>query len=64
MEGIRAYSRPAPYGGVTIDTEQMLVDLVTVCKAGGISKETFLEEVHFKWNLVKVKVSVAKGAKQ
>jgi hypothetical protein len=37
MERINAYTKPAPGGGVTVDVEGMLVDLITVLKASGCS---------------------------
>ncbi len=64
MEGLNAYSRPAPDGkGVTIDVEQMLVDLITVLKASGWQKRQFQRFVDATWNEVVVEVRIPNSAK-
>jgi hypothetical protein len=63
MEGINAYSRPSPDGGVTVDVERMAVDLITALKASGANKETFLEMVGQMFDDVIVNVRIPKRAK-
>lgn len=63
MKGIIGYSRPGPHGGVQVDTEAMMVDLVTVAKAGGITREQFLTFATQTWDKVEVSVTIPKGAK-
>jgi hypothetical protein len=64
MEGINAYSRPAPDGkGVTVDVERMCLDLITVMKASGATKEIFLDMVSRMFDEVRVDVRIPKRAK-
>jgi len=64
MEGINAYSRPSPDGReVTVDVERMLVDLITVMKTGGSTKEQFLEWAAQTFDAVQVEVRVPPAAK-
>jgi hypothetical protein len=63
MEGINAYSRPSPDGGVTVDVERMTVDLITVLKAGGFTKEATLEFVGKIFDEVTVTVRIPASAK-
>ncbi len=64
MEGLNAYSRPGPDGkGVTVDVERMLVDLITVLKAGGWQKRQFHRVVDATWNEVVVDVRIPNSAK-
>jgi hypothetical protein len=64
MEGINAYSRPSPDGkGVTVDVERMAVDLITVMKAAGATKDTFLHMIANMFDEVRVEVRIPKRAK-
>ena len=64
MERINAYSRPSPDGrGVTVDTERMLVDLITVMKATGETKESFLAWAAQTFDAVQIEIRVPPGAK-
>ncbi len=63
MEGINAYSRPSPDGGIIIDVEAMCVDLITVAKASGATKEEFLEFVAKTFDEVRVDIRIPKRAK-
>ncbi len=63
MDGINAYSRPSPDGGITVDVESMLVDLITVMKASGATKEIFLDMVAKTFEEVRVDVRIPKRAK-
>lgn len=62
--GINAYSRPNGQGGVTVDIEMMLVDLITVVKAGGYQKREFDQFVKETWNAVQIEVTIPDRAKQ
>lgn len=62
MERINAYTRPTQ-DGVTVDVEGMLVDLVTVMKAGGHSKEQFLALAAQVFDDVQVDIRIPKGHK-
>jgi hypothetical protein len=63
MEGINAYSRPSPDGGITVDVERMAVDLITVMKASGATKELFLDMIGRTFDEVSVNVRIPKRAK-
>jgi hypothetical protein len=63
MDGINAYSRPAPDGGITVDVERMCLDLITVMKASGATKEIFLDMVARMFDEVRVDVRIPKRAK-
>ena len=64
MDGINAYSRPAPDGkGVTVDIERMLVDLITVLKASGCTREQFLAMAGQTFDDVTVEIRVPPSAK-
>lgn len=58
MERIKAYSTPSPDGGVTVDIEGMLVDLITIVKAGGITKKIFLDQTSKTFDEVEVMVTI------
>ncbi len=62
-KGINAYSRANSQGGVTVDVERMLVDLITVLKASGFTKEHFQNFAVATWDAVKVEVSIPRLAK-
>jgi hypothetical protein len=59
MDRINAYTTPSP-NGVRVDTEGMLVDLITVCKAAGVSKEEFRVWVAETFDRVEVNISIPK----
>jgi len=63
MDGIKGYSRPSPHGGVTVDVETMLVDLITVHKAGGTTKEAFMKLCEWTWGEVSVNTSLPSNKK-
>jgi hypothetical protein len=63
MEGINAYSRPSADGGITVDSERMLVDLITVLKASGATKESFLEWAAQTFDAVEVEIRLPSSAK-
>jgi hypothetical protein len=63
MEGINAYSRRSPDGGVSVDVERMAGDLVTVMKAAGATKELFLDMIGRTFDEVKVEVRIPNRAK-
>jgi hypothetical protein len=63
MEGINAYSRRSPDGGITVDVERMAVDLITVMKAAGATKEIFLDMIGRTFDEVTVNVTIPKRAK-
>jgi hypothetical protein len=64
MEGINAYSRPSPDGkGMTVDVERMAVDLITVLKAGGFTKEAAIEFVGKIFDDATVTVRIPASAK-
>jgi hypothetical protein len=63
MEGINAYSRRSPDGGITVDVERMAVDLITVMKAAGADKDTFLDMLGRTFDEVKVEVRIPNRAK-
>jgi len=49
--------------GVVVDVEQMLVDLITVMKSTGSTKEHFLEWAAQIFDAVQVEIRVPPGAK-
>lgn len=59
MRGIKGYSKSSPTGGVIVDTEGMLVDLITVVKAVGTPKADFMTWVEATWDLVEVRVDTS-----
>lgn len=64
MDGINAYARPSPDGqGVTIDFEPMAVDLATVAKAGGYTRDQFMEFIGHVFDEAKVDVKIPPSAK-
>lgn len=64
MERLNAYSKPTPDGGVSVDAEGMMVDLVTVAKAAGCpSKAEFLEFAGEIWDKVKVQIKIPNDQK-
>jgi hypothetical protein len=63
MERLNAYSSPTPNGGVNVDTEGMAVDLITVLKMGGITKQQFLDFMSTTFDAVEVKISIPNEAK-
>lgn len=52
---VNAYAEPFE-GGVRIDTEQMIVDLVMVCKVAEVTKSQFLDKMAEMWDSVEVVV--------
>ena len=58
MERINAYTSKSECGGVSIDVEGMVVDLVTVMKASGNSKEYFLGFVSDIFDKVEISVDI------
>lgn len=56
MKNIAKYTRPDK-GGITVDIEQMAVDLVTVAKAAQIGREEFLHNLGRVYDSVEVKVT-------
>lgn len=64
MNRIQAYSTPNPDNkGVTVDVEGMMVDLVTICKAGGYTKEMFLAFAAGTFDEVRVEIKIPKANK-
>lgn len=63
MEGMEAYSRAGSDGSVIVDVERMCVDLITVMKASGATKETFLDLVSRTFDEVRVEIRIPKRAK-
>lgn len=64
-DGISYYSKPGPDGkGVVIDLETMLADIIIVCKAGGFSQSSLVDEINRLWPAVTVQVSIPEDAKQ
>ena len=61
MERINAYCKPSPDGGVTVDIEGMMVDMITIVKAGGINKKAFLDKASKTFDEVEVKVEISKN---
>lgn len=61
MERLNAYSRKVQGGGISVDIEGMAVDLVTVCKAGGMSGHTFRDLMLELWTKVEVEVTIPKS---
>jgi hypothetical protein len=62
MQGIRGYSRPSP-NGVTVDTQAMMVDLITVLKGGGVDREQAISAWTATWDQVDVTVSIPANVK-
>jgi hypothetical protein len=63
MERIQAYSSPTSEGGIHVDTEGMAVDLITVMKVGGYTKEMFTTMISELWDQVEVEVDTTKVKK-
>lgn len=61
--GIMAYSSSNKEGGVTVDTESMIVDLITVFKAGGYSLSQLHDYITAQWPSITVEASLPKSAK-
>lgn len=61
-DGIKAYARPSQ-GGVTIDVEAMIVDLITVYKASGHTLDQLQGLIAETWPQVEVRVEIPKGTK-
>lgn len=62
--GISGYSRPSQDGGVTIDVESMMLDLIMVIKAGGIPKAEFINEFSKMFDECHVEINIPKEHKQ
>lgn len=58
MGGLAGYTSPLPNGGVTVDVERMAVDLITVMKAAGATKDTFLDLIGRMFEEVHVSVKI------
>lgn len=58
MHRINAYCREEAEGGLSVDAEGMLVDLVTVWKSGGRTREEFDEFVNSVYDEVHVSVEI------
>jgi hypothetical protein len=63
-EGIKGYSAPSALGGVDVDVESMMVDLVMVFKAGGYDKDTFMAFASTVFDNVEVNVIIPDKLKQ
>jgi hypothetical protein len=65
MERINAYTTATPggRGGVSVDVEGMLVDLITVLKASGYPKPEFLRMADSTWDAVAVSIRIPTAAK-
>lgn len=63
MERLNAYCTKTADGGVNVDTEGLIVDLVTVLKASGIPKEEFLRGCNEIWDEVQVSLEIPDRAK-
>jgi hypothetical protein len=63
MERLNAYTTATPDGGVTVDVEGMLVDLITVLKASGHAKADFLRLADSTWDEVEVSIRIPNSAK-
>lgn len=61
--GIKHYSRPDGQGGVIIDVESMLGDVITVFKASGQSELELMSAVRVTWPRVAVEVSIPSSSK-
>lgn len=57
MERLNAYSTPDGQGGVRVDLEGLAVDLVTVAKAAGYDRVSFLACVAQTYDDVHVEVT-------
>lgn len=57
-----AYARPTPQG-LSIDTEGMMVDLITFLKVGGMTKTEFLLEADHMWDEVEVELYIPNASK-
>ena len=63
MDRLNAYTTPTQSGGVTVDIEGALVDVVTVCKASGCDRAAFMAMVGEIFDAVRVEIVVPHGAK-
>ena len=62
---IDAYTKPSLDGkGVSIDVEGMAVDLITVMKANGLTRESFIEGMGQFWDAIEVQVTPPGGKMQ
>jgi hypothetical protein len=63
MHRANAYATPAADGGVNIDVEGMMVDLIAIVKTGGITRDMLLDKIREMWNEVQVEVTIPNEAK-
>jgi transcriptional regulator with XRE-family HTH domain len=63
QQSINAYTRPSQAGVVTVDVDRMAVDLITVMKAAGVAKDTFMSKIGAMFDEVEVSVRISGRAK-
>jgi hypothetical protein len=63
MKGIQGYSTPNADGGVTVDVEGMLVDAITVLKAGGCPEQEAKDMFAQIWRDCHIEISIPKRQK-
>jgi hypothetical protein len=64
ISGLAGYTSPAPDGkGVIIDTERMALDLITILKADGWTKDQFTSNLGNMFDNVQVSIKIPAASK-
>ena len=63
MDRLNAYCSSDGNGGVKVDVEGIIVDLITLYKASGNSKDNLITQIEELWPEVHVSISIPSKAK-
>lgn len=60
---LQVYSKPTAKGGVKVDIETMLLDVIAIAKCGGITEQMLHAKIREMFPDVEVEMDLPKGSK-